>query len=144
MSKPCLGPQDSATAAASADASASAAPSSVGPVVRDTSSVQVDEVAPPSSDVVSVPDGGVDGASTSAAPLPTADMVASASVPASSSEAGSDVDLRDNQLDELSTDSQPASQSVLAGLSVVAPSGDVVACADGPSQIDPPSAPIDC
>ena len=116
---------DPAPAAASADASASAAPSSAG----DTSSV----VDPPSS--IIVPDDSVNGASVSAAP-PSSDAVASASVL-------SPVDLRDNQLDEFPPDSQPASQSVLGGLSVVSPSGDVLAgSADGLSQSDPRSAPV--
>ena len=111
---------------APAAASASAAPSSVGPVVGDTS--PVDEVASPPSGVVLIPYDGVDDASASAAPLPASDAIASASVPVSG------VDLRDNQLDELSSDSQPASQSVLAGLNVVTPSGDVLACStEGPS-----------
>ena len=64
---------------------------------------------------------------------PSSDTLASASV-------SSPVDLRDNQLDELSPDSQPARQSVPAGLSVVSPSGDVLAgSADGLSPCDPPS-----
>ena len=61
---------------------------------------------------VIIPDDGVDGASAFAAPLPSSGAVASASVP-------SDVDLRDNQLDELSSDSQAASQSVLFRLTLI-------------------------
>ena len=122
----CLNPAWVCKDLAPAAASALAAPSSVDPVVGDTSSV--DEVASPPSGVVLIPGDGVDSVSAFAAPLPASDAVASASVPVSG------VDLRDNQLDELSSDSQPASQSVLAGLSVVTSSGDVFACsAEGPS-----------
>ena len=46
-------------------------------------------------------------------------------------------------MDELSSDSQAASQSVLAGLSV-SPTSDVLVCsAEGPSRSDPPSAPVE-
>ena len=79
-----------------------AAPSSVDPIVGDTSSV--DEVASPPSGVVLIPGDGVHSVTAFAAPLPASDAVAPASVPVSG------VALRDNQLDELSSDSQPASQ----------------------------------
>ena len=103
----------------------SAAPSSdVGPIVSNTSSMDVDEVAPPSIDVC--------GVSTPVAPPPAADVEAEV------------VDQRDNQLDELSTGSQPASQSVLAGLSVVVSSATMECSEDGLSQVDPPSGFSDC
>ena len=74
--------RDVSTAAApnTSIAGNSAAPSSdVGPIVSNTSSMDVDEVAPPPVDVC--------GVSTPVAPPPAADLEAE------------DVDWRDNQLD---------------------------------------------
>ena len=98
----------------------SVAPSSDdGPIANNTSSMDVDEVAPALVNVC--------GVSVPVVPPPNAFLEVE------------DVDERDNQLDELSNDSQPASQSVLAGLSVVAPSTAVERLEDDPSQVIPPS-----
>ena len=47
-------------------------------------------------------------------------------------------------MDELSAGSQPASQSVLAGLSVVVSSATMECLEDGLPQVDPPSGFPDC
>ena len=94
-----------------------------GPIANDTSSMDVDEAAPALVNFC--------GVSVPVVPPPNAFV-----------EAG-DVDERDNHLDQLSNDSQPASQSVLAGLSVVAPSATVECSEDGPSQVIPPSGVSD-
>ena len=103
----------------------SAAPSSdAGPTVSNTSSMDVDKVAPPPVDVC--------GVSTPVAPPPAADVEAE------------DVDQRDNQLDEVSVGSQPVSQSILAGLSVVVSSATMECSEDGLPQVVPPSGFSDC